>query len=123
MNTLVETVDSVSAPPGPEAPFVAGGPLEEKHGRSQKYRNVAQDEKLTSTHWHIASANGLGWGFDGMDGAIFAPVAPKVMAEIAGVLRDYRRRVQLPMPGGILGLFLSPRLEARHVPAEPRPLH
>src|SRR3546814_13286846 len=72
MNTLVETVDSVSAPPGPEAPFVAGGPLEEKHGRSQKYRNVAQDEKLTSTHWHIASANGLGWGFYGLDGALFA---------------------------------------------------
>src|SRR3546814_2981698 len=106
MNTLVETVDSVSAPPGPEAPFVAGGPLEEKHGRSQKYRNVAQDEKLTSTHWHIASANGLGWGFDGMDGAIFALVAPMVMAEFAVGLSEYRSGVQIAMLVGIVGLYL-----------------
>jgi hypothetical protein len=45
------------------------GPLEVRHLRSRNYRNAADTSRLTSTHWHIAWANGLGWGFDGMDGA------------------------------------------------------
>ena len=67
---------TVPPPPLTDRP---GGPLEERHMRSAAYRNVAQGEaqegRLTGTHWHIAWANGLGWGFDGMDGAIFALVA------------------------------------------------
>ena len=39
---------------GDAPPLIAGGPLEEKHLRSAAYRNAAQQEKLTSTHWHIA---------------------------------------------------------------------
>jgi MFS family permease len=114
MDTLAETVASKPAPLRPEIPFAAGGPLEEKHGRTQKYRNVAQGDKLTSTHWHIASANGLGWGFDGMDGAIFALVAPMVMAEFAVGLTDYRSGVQIAMLVGIVGLYLWPWLADRY---------
>src|SRR5262249_29741340 len=51
------------------------GPLEEKHRRSANYRAVADNTGVTRTHWHIATANGLGWGFDGMDGVIFALVS------------------------------------------------
>ena len=47
------------------------GPLEARHLQSRNYRNAADTTRLTSTHWHIAWANGLGWGFDGMDGAIW----------------------------------------------------
>lgn len=47
--------------PGPGEPIpVAGGPLEAKHIGSVAYRNAAQQEKITKTHWHIAWANGLG---------------------------------------------------------------
>jgi hypothetical protein len=53
------------------------GPLEARHLQSRIYRNATQTTRLTSTHWHIAWANGLGWGFDGMDGAILALVALK----------------------------------------------
>lgn len=103
------------------APAVAGnlaaatvGPLEQQHMRSAAYRNVAQPEKLTSTHWHIAWANGLGWGFDGMDGAIFALVAPMVMQEFAVGLPEYRSGVQIAMLVGIVGLYLWPWLADRY---------
>jgi MFS transporter, putative metabolite:H+ symporter len=91
----------------------AAGPLEERHLRSQAYRNAAQQEKLTKTHWHIAWANGLGWGFDGMDGAIFSLVAPLVMAEFAVTLPEYRTGVQIAMLVGIIGLYLWPWLADR----------
>src|SRR2546421_7781096 len=57
--------------------FAAGptaGPLEARHLQSRNYRNAANTARLTSTHWHIAWANGLGWGFDGMDGAILGNI-------------------------------------------------
>ncbi|WP_149538235.1 MFS transporter [Siccirubricoccus phaeus] len=91
-------------------PLTPGGPLEAKHMRSAAYRNAAQQGKLTSTHWHIAWANGLGWGFDGMDGAIFALVAPMVMQEFAVTLPEYRSGVQIAMLFGIIGLYLWPWL-------------
>ncbi|MGA8756628.1 MAG: hypothetical protein WB611_09890 [Stellaceae bacterium] len=50
----------------------ASGPLEERHLQYANYRAVAEGSTLTRTHWHIALANGLGWGFDGMDGVIFS---------------------------------------------------
>lgn len=101
----------VEALVGPPRPLVAGGPLEERHMRSATYRNAARtDGRLTSTHWHIAWANGLGWGFDGMDGAIFALVAPMVMQEFAVSLGEYRTGVQIAMLVGIVGLYLWPWL-------------
>ena len=53
-----------------------GGPLEQRHLQYANYRAVADGSKITRTHWHIALANGLGWGFDGMDGVIFALISP-----------------------------------------------
>ncbi|TDH62664.1 MFS transporter [Dankookia rubra] len=99
---------------GDAPPLTSGGPLEEKHLRSAAYRNAAQQEKLTSTHWHIAWANGLGWGFDGMDGAIFSLVAPMVMAEFAVSLPEYRTGVQIAMLVGIVGLYLWPWLADKY---------
>jgi hypothetical protein len=40
------------------------GPLEQRHLQSANYRAVADGSKVTRTHWHIALANNLGWGFD-----------------------------------------------------------
>src|SRR3954451_14514791 len=105
-----------AATPGivPEPALVAGGPLEERHLRSSAYRNVAQQQNLTGTHWHIAWANGLGWGFDGMDGPIFALVAPMGMAECAVGLPEYRTGVQVAMLVGIIGLYRWPWLADRY---------
>jgi MFS transporter, putative metabolite:H+ symporter len=80
------------------------GPLETRHLQSWKYRNAADTTRLTSTHWHIASANGLGWGFDGMDGAILALVAPLVMKEFAIDLGTYRSGLQISALIGMIGL-------------------
>jgi MFS transporter, putative metabolite:H+ symporter len=99
-----------SVRPGDSPPIAAGGPLEAKHIRSAAYRNVAQQEKVTRTHWHIAWANGLGWGFDGMDGAILALVAPLVMAEFAVGLPEYRTGLQISALAGIIGLYAWPWL-------------
>ncbi len=59
------------------------GPLEQKHLQYANYRAVAGSIELTKTHWHIATANALGWGFDGMDGVIFALISPMVIKEFA----------------------------------------
>ena len=96
------------------APAVAAGPsagpLETRHLQSWKYRNAADATRLTSTHWHIAWANGLGWGFDGMDGAILALVAPLLMKEFAIDLGTYRSGVQIALFVSIVGLYLWPWL-------------
>ena len=73
------------------------GPLEARHLESRIYRNAANSTRLTSTHWHIAWANGLGWGSDGMDGAILALVAPLLMKEFAIDLGVYRSGVQIAL--------------------------
>ena len=86
------------------------GPLETRHLRSRLYRNAANSTRLTSTHWHIAWANGLGWGFDGMDGAILALVAPLLMKEFAIDLGVYRSGVQIALFVSIVGLYLWPWL-------------
>ena len=71
------------------------GPLEAQYLGSRLYRNVTDTSRITSTHWHIAWANGLGWGFDGMDGAILALVAPMLMQEFVINLGTYRSGVQI----------------------------
>src|ERR1700754_4329939 len=89
------------------------GPLEAQYLSSRLYRNVAGAERITSTHWHIAWANGLGWGFDGMDGAILALVAPLLMHDFAIDLGTYRSGVQIALFVSIVGLYLWPWLADR----------
>jgi len=89
------------------------GPLEEYHSQFATFRNACETTRLTSTHWHIAWANGLGWTFDGMDGAIFSLVAPMVMKEFNVPLASYRTGVQLSMLVGIVGLYFWPWLADR----------
>jgi MFS family permease len=86
------------------------GPLEAQHLRSRAFRNAASTSQVTPTHWHIAWANGLGWGFDGMDGAILALVAPLLMKEFAIDLGTYRSGVQIALLVSIVGLYLWPWL-------------
>jgi MFS transporter, putative metabolite:H+ symporter len=89
------------------------GPLEARHLQSQIYRNAANTSRLTSTHWHIAWANGLGWGFDGMDGAILALVAPLLMKDFAIDLGTYRNGLQISGLVGMVGFYLWPWLADR----------
>src|SRR5690242_13174302 len=86
------------------------GPLEEQYLSSRFYQNVAGSGRITPTHWHIAWANGLGWGFDGMDGAILALVAPLLMREFAIDLGTYRNGVQISALISIIGLYFWPWL-------------
>src|SRR5471030_3331761 len=86
------------------------GPLEQRHRLSSAFRAASDNNKVTPTHWHIAAANGLGWGFDGMDGVIFAVVAPFVIKEFAVDLSTYRSGVQIAMLIGIIGLYFWPWL-------------
>ena len=105
-----------------EASFVAPdagaaaivGPIEARHLDSRLYRNAADPSRITSTHWHIAWANGLGWGFDGMDGAILALVAPLLMKEFAIDLATFRSGVQIALLVSIAGLYLWPWLADRY---------
>jgi MFS family permease len=84
------------------------GPLERRHMQSSAFRAASDNNKVTATHWHIAAANGLGWGFDGMDGVIFAVVAPFVIKEFAIDLGTYRSGVQIAMfCGYVLWPFVS----------------
>ena len=101
---------SVAQPATASGSTALVGPLETHHLQSQIYRNAANTTRLTSTHWHIAWANGLGWGFDGMDGAILALVAPLLMKEFAIDLGTYRGGVQIALFVSIVGLYLWPWL-------------
>ena len=80
------------------------GPLERKHLQYANFRAVAGGAEVTRTYWHIAVANGLGWGFDGMDGMVFPLVAPLVITEFALDLPSYRSGVQIALFVGIAGL-------------------
>lgn len=97
-------------------PYVSDGmgPLERKHMQSPVFRAAADTTKVTPTHWHIAIANGMGWGFDGMDGVIFAIVAPFVIRDFAVDLGTYRTGVQIAMLLGIVGLYFWPWLADKY---------
>jgi hypothetical protein len=90
-----------------EAADPSVGPLEQKHLRYANYRAVAGGAEITRTHWHIALANGLGWGFDGMDGVMFALVSPLIIEEFASTSRPIdpacRSRSWSVSPGSISG--------------------
>ena len=84
------------------------GPLERKHLQYASFRAVAGGAEVTRTHWHIAVANGLGWGFDGMDSMVFSLVASLVIMEFALDLPSYRSGVQIALFVGIAGLYFWP---------------
>ena len=107
------TVDAVGVATG----SVGGegiGPLEQKHMQFANYRAVAgTSDQLSKTHWHIATANAAGWGFDGMDGVIFALISPFVIKEFALTIPDYRSSLQIALFFGIAGLYFWPWLSDR----------
>src|SRR6516225_9091594 len=96
-----------------EAADPAVGPLEQKHLCYANYRAVAGGAEITRTHWHIALANGLGWGFDGMDGVMFALVSPLIIKEFALDIPTYRSGLQIALLVGITGLYFWPWLADR----------
>src|SRR5882757_619959 len=106
------TADGLAAPAGPVDGEV--GPLEQKHLQNANYRAVAGGGgEITKTHWHIAAANALGWGFDGMDGVIFALVSPMVIKEFSLTVPEYRSGLQIALFVGIAGLYFWPWLSDR----------
>src|SRR4029453_8492072 len=95
-------------PPGTSHHPSAVGPLEQKHMQHANYRAVADDARITRTHWHIATANGRGWGLGGMDGVIFALVSPLIIKEFALSVPEYRSGLQISLFVGIAGLYFWP---------------
>ena len=91
----------------------APGPLEQRHLQYPNYRAVAEGSKLTRTHWHIALANALGWGFDGMDGVIFQLISPLIIKEFALDIPTFRTGFQIWLTLGITGLYFWPWLSDR----------
>src|SRR5580704_17232790 len=111
--------DRVAASVGPPLSADGGGlppgPLERQHLKSANFRAVAGDagEKVSRTHWHIAIANGLGWGFDGMDGVIFALVSPLIIKQFSLTIPTYRSGLQVALLATIAGLYFWPWLADR----------
>jgi MFS transporter, putative metabolite:H+ symporter len=94
---------------------VIAGPLEQSYReRSAAFRAASDSTRLTRTHWHIAIANGLGWGFDGMDGVIFALATPLVIKDFGVTLPEYRSGLQIALLVGILGMYVWPWLADRY---------
>ena len=103
--SAVVTSDTI----GPEI-----GSLEERYRESAAFRAASDQTTVTSTHIHIAVANGLGWGFDGMDGVIFALASPLIIKEFGLSIPDYRSGMQIALLVGILGMFAWPWLADRY---------
>src|SRR6516162_4115248 len=89
------------------------GPLERKYLKHANYRAVTDGVKVSKTHWHVATANALGWGFDGMDGVIFALVSPMVIKEFSLTVPEYRSGLQIALLVGFAGLYFWPWLSDR----------
>jgi MFS family permease len=81
------------------------GPLEQKHLQYANFRAVANGTEVTKTHWHIALANGLGWGFDGMSSSMFSLISPLIIREFALDVPTYRSGLQVALLVGITGLY------------------
>jgi MFS family permease len=90
------------------------GPLEERYRQSAAFRAASDQTNVTPTHWHIAVANGLGWGFDGMDGVIFALASPLVIKDFGLTVPQYRSGLQLALLVGIIGMYVWPWLADRY---------
>jgi MFS family permease len=108
------TADGAGLPNAPSYRPASVGPLEQKHMRHANYRAVALENRITPTHRHVAIANGLGWGFDGMDGVIFALVSPLVIKDFALTVPEYRTGLQISLFIGIAGLYFWPWLADRY---------
>jgi MFS family permease len=108
------TADGAGLPNAPSYRSASVGPLEQKHMRHANYRAVADESRITPTHWHVATANGLGWGFDGMDGVIFALVSPLIIKDFALTVPEYRTGLQISLFIGIAGLYFWPWLADRY---------
>ena len=103
------------SPSGAIASADIAGPLEQSYrDRSAAFRAASNSTRLTRTHWHIAIANGLGWGFDGMDGVIFALATPLVIKDFGVTLPEYRSGLQIALLVGILGMYVWPWLADRY---------
>ena len=89
------------------------GPLEARYRHSAAFRATSDQTRVTATHVHIAVANGLGWGFDGMDGVIFALATPLLIKEFGITLSEWRSGVQIALFIGIAGIFFWPWLADR----------
>ncbi|HEY1932558.1 MAG TPA: MFS transporter [Acetobacteraceae bacterium] len=91
------------------------GSIEKRYRtRSAAFRAASDPTRVTRTHWHIAIANGLGWGFDGMDGVIFALATPLVIRDFHVTLPQYRTGLQISLLIGILGMYVWPWLADRY---------
>jgi MFS family permease len=108
------TADGAALPNAPSYPPAGIGPLEQEHMRHANYRAVALESRITPTHRHVALANGLGWGFDGMDGVIFALVSPLIIKDFALTVPEYRTGLQISLFIGIAGLYFWPWLADRY---------
>jgi MFS family permease len=83
------------------------GPLEARHIRSRSFRNVSAgdaSENLTSTHWHIATALGLGWMLDGIVIALYALIVPYLLEDFGISLNALTLAVTVT---GILAAFAA----------------
>jgi MFS family permease len=90
------------------------GPLEQQYRRSAAFRAASDQSRVTTTHWHIAVANGLGWGFDGMDGVIVALASPLLIRDFHLSIPQYRSGLQISLLIGIAGMFAWPWLADRY---------
>jgi hypothetical protein len=95
-------------------PDVEPGSLEDHYRQSAAFRAASDQTRVTPTHWHIAVANGLGWGFDGMDGVIFALASPLVIKEFGLSVPEYRSGLQIALLIGIAGMYVWPWLADRY---------
>lgn len=90
------------------------GPLEARYRSSPAFRAASDQTRLTPTHWHIAVANGLGWGFDGMDGVIFALATPLIIRDYGITLPEYRSGLQIALLISIAGMYFWPWMADRY---------
>ncbi|HQT76662.1 MAG: MFS transporter [Rhodospirillales bacterium 20-64-7] len=90
------------------------GPLEHRYRQSVAFRAASDPSRVTATHWHIAVANGLGWGFDGMDGVIFALASPLIIRDFHLTIPEYRSGLQIALLVGIVGMYAWPWLADRY---------
>src|SRR4051795_12929709 len=105
---------TMSATTSAALPDVESGSLEDRYRQSAAFRAASDQTRVTRTHWHIAIANGLGWGFDGMDGVIFALASPLVIKEFGLTVPDYRSGLQIALLIGIAGMYVWPWLADRY---------
>jgi putative MFS transporter len=55
------------------------GPAESKHINSRRYQDVISGDRVTTTHWFIAWAGGLGFMIESMGTAVYALIIPQLL--------------------------------------------